>query len=131
MSKKNSIIQKHNYSKVEGINRTINMQFRVSEEELKQIERRQADMGILNRSGFLRKMALNGICINLHCEELSKAGRLLWNISNNMNQYTKKANATGNIYLEDVNSMKAKYDELIQLYGKVLQQFNEIGDAIY
>ena len=48
-----------------------------------------------------------------------------------MNQYANKANATGNIYLEDINSMKAKYDELIQLYGKVLQQFNEIGDAIY
>ena len=69
MSKKNSIIQKHNYSKVEGISRTINMQFRVSEEELKQIERRQADMGILNRSGFLRKMALNGICIVKNCQK--------------------------------------------------------------
>ena len=47
-----------------------------------------------------------------------------------MNQYAKKANATGNIYLEDVNSMKAKDDELIQLYGKVLHRFNKIGDAI-
>jgi len=26
---------------------------------------------------------------------------------------------------------KAKYDELIQVYGNVLQQFNEIAEAIY
>lgn len=50
---------------------------------------------------------------------------------NNMNQYAKKANATGSIYPEDINSMKAKYDELIQVYGNVLQQFNEIAEAIY
>ena len=48
-----------------------------------------------------------------------------------MNQYAKKANATGSIYLEDINSMKAKYDELIQVYGNVLQQFNEIAEVIY
>ena len=76
-------------------------------------------------------MVLDGICINVHCEELLQASRLLWGISNNMNQYAKKANATGSIYLEDINSMKAKYDELIQVYGNVLQQFNEIAEAIY
>ena len=43
----------------------------------------------------------------------------------------KKANATGSIYLEDIHSLKAKYDELIQVYGNVLQQFNEIAEAIY
>ena len=63
MSKKKSKIQKMFYGKAEGENRTINMQFRVTEEELKQIEKRQAEMGILNRSGFLRKMVLDGICI--------------------------------------------------------------------
>ena len=52
MSKKKSKIQKMFYGKAEGENRTINMQFRVTEEELKQIEKRQAEMGILNRSGF-------------------------------------------------------------------------------
>ena len=130
MNKRKTKILQTEKETYDGINRTINMQFRVTEEELKQIEKRQAEMGILNRSGFLRKMVLDGICINVHCEELLQASRLLWSISNNMNQYAKKANATGNIYLEDVSSMKAKYDELIQLYGKVLHRFNEIGDAI-
>ena len=131
MSKKKSKIQKVFYGKAEGENRTINMQFRVTEEELKQIEKRQAEVGILNRSSYLRKMALNGICIRVEAQYLREASSLLWRISNNMNQYAKKANVTGSVYLEDINSMKAKYDELIQVYGKVLQQFNEIAEAIY
>ena len=131
MSKKKSKIQKMFYGKTAGENRTINMQFRVTEEELKQIEKRQAEVGILNRSSYLRKMALNGICIRVEAQYLREASSLLWRISNNMNQYARKANATGSIYLEDINSMKTKYDKLIQVYGKVLQQFNEIAEAIY
>ena len=77
MSKKKSIISKKIYRKTEGENRTINMQFRVTEEELKKIEKRQAEMGILNRRGFLRKMVLDGICINVHCEELLQAANHL------------------------------------------------------
>ena len=37
MSKKKSKIQKMFYGKTEGENRTINLQFRVTEDELKQI----------------------------------------------------------------------------------------------
>ena len=131
MSKKKSKMQKMFYGKAEEENRTINLQFRVTEEELKQIEKQQAEVGILNRSSYLRKMALNGICIRVEAQYLREASSLLWRISNNMNQYAKKANATGSIYLEDIHSMKAKYDELIQVYGNVLQQFNEIAEVIY
>ena len=131
MSKKKSKMQKMFYGKTAEENRTINLQFRVTEKELKQIEKRQAEVGILNRSSYLRKMALNGICICVEAQYLREASSLLWRISNNMNQYARKANATGSIYLEDIHSMKAKYDELIQVYGNVLQQFNEIAEAIY
>lgn len=130
MSEKKYKLKKMFYGKSEETNRTINLQFRVTEDELQQIERRQTEAGILNRSAYLRKMALNGMCINLNFEDLRKASSLLWRTSNNMNQYAKKANATGSIYLEDINSLKAKYDELIQLYGKVLHQFNEIAEVL-
>ena len=80
---------------------------------------------------YYLQMALNGICIRVEAQYLREASSLLWRISNNMNQYARKANATGSIYLEDINSMKTKYDELIQVYGNVLQQFNEIAEVIY
>ena len=47
-----------------------------------------------------------------------------------MNQYAKKANATGSIYLEDINSMKEKQTELIQAYGEVLLELLKISDAL-
>jgi len=130
MSKKKSKIQKMFYGKTAEENRTINLQFRVTEEELKQIEKRQAEVGILNRSSYLRKMALNGICIRVEAQYLREASSLLWRISNNMNQYAKKANATGSIYLEDINDMKELYKELIQAFGKVLHEFNKISEVI-
>ena len=111
-------------------NRTINLQFRVNEEEMKCIKERQAQVKILNRSAYLRKMALNGICIRVDIKELHKAGHLLSSISNNMNQYAKKANATGSIYLEDINSLKEKYSELIQVYGEVLSQLIKLDESI-
>lgn len=130
MIEKKQKLKKQFYSKSAEANRTINMQFRVTEDELKQIEKRQAEVGILNRSSYLRKMALNGICINMYSEDLGKASSLLWRTSNNMNQYAKKANATGSIYLEDIKDIKEKYRELITLFGKVLEKFNKIAEAI-
>ena len=111
-------------------NRTINMQFRVNEQELKMIEQRMQHIGTINRSGFLRKMALNGICIVVDVKELREVTKLLCSMSNNMNQYAKKANVTGSIYLEDIDSMKEKQSELIQLYGKVLSELDKISVAL-
>lgn len=82
--------KKQFYGNGEIVNRTINMQFRVMENELRQVEKRQAEVGILYISSYLRKMALNGICINLNSEYLREASHLLWSISNNMNEYAKK-----------------------------------------
>lgn len=130
MNKRKTKILQTEKETYDGINRTINMQFRVTEEELEQVEKRREELGIHNRSAYLRKMALNGICINLNSKELSRASQLLWHTSNNMNQYAKKANATGRIYLEDINEMKELYKELIQAFGKVLQEFNKISEVI-
>lgn len=44
--------------------------------------------------------------------------------------YLSDIQPTGSIYLEDINSMKEMYSELIQVFGKVLHQFNEISEAI-
>lgn len=110
--------------------RTINMQFRVNEKELKMIEQRMLHIGTMNRSDFLRKMALNGICIVVDVKELREVTKLLCSMSNNMNQYAKKANTTGMIYLEDIDSMKEKQSELMQVYGKVLSELDKISVAL-
>ena len=111
-------------------NRIINMQFRVNESELKIIEQRMQHIGTMNRSGFLRKMVLNGMCIVVDVKEMRKVSQQLGSFSNNMNQYAKKANATGSVYLEDINSIKEMQRELIQVYGEVLSELNKISEAL-
>jgi len=121
--------QNENMADVEE-NRTINMQFRVNESELKIIEQRMQHIGTMNRSGFLRKMVLNGMCIVVDVKEMRKVSQLLGAFSYNMNQYAKKANATGSVYLEDINSIKEMQRELIQVYGEVLSELNKISEAL-
>ena len=38
---------------------------RVSPEELDRIRKKMLDMGVLNQSAYLRKMALDGYCVRL------------------------------------------------------------------
>ena len=42
-------------------------------------------------------------------------------ISNNLNQYAKKANETGNIYREDIAELKEMHDEQTKLLRKTLK----------
>lgn len=66
--------------------------FLVSREEEAQINQRMAEIGIRNRNAYLRKMALNGYCINLDLRDVKELVSLLRRCSNNLNQYAKRAN---------------------------------------
>ena len=57
-------------------------------------------------SAFIRKMVLNGYMIIPEWPELKGVLSLHSRISNNLNQYAKKANETGNIYREDIAELK-------------------------
>ena len=53
-------------------------------------------------SAFIRKMVLNGYMIIPEWPELKGVLSLHSRISNNLNQYAKKANETGKLYEEDI-----------------------------
>ena len=54
--------------------------------------------GIRSIGVYLRKMSLEGYCIQLDLSDVKEVVRLLRICSNNLNQYAKKANETGSIY---------------------------------
>ena len=95
------------------------IKLRISPEERQQIHRKMLDMGVLNRSAYLRKMALDGYCVKLDLQDLKELIRLLRICSNNLNQYAKKANETGSIYLADIQDLQVRLDDLWQA-AKVL-----------
>lgn len=99
---------------------------KVSPEELQKIHERMESVGIQNLSSYMRKMALNGYVINLDMTDMKEVLRLMKISSNNLNQYVKKANETGSIYLEDIEELQLSHKSLLQLLGNILDHLSKI-----
>lgn len=108
------------------IERDYVIKVRLTEKEKNIIATKMKSMGVKNRSAFIRKMALDGICINLEIPELKEVLRLMRYTSNNMNQYAKRANETGSIYLEDIKDIRRKLDEIWKLLREILEELSRI-----
>ena len=90
------------------------------------IEERMKEAGIKNMSAYIRKMAIDGYLIKLDLSDVKEASRLLRINANNINQYAKRANETGSIYLEDIKDIKRGQEELWILMKEILQRLSTI-----
>lgn len=100
--------------------RTYDLHVLFSQEELDMIHQKMANMGIKNRSAFLRKMALDGYIVNLDMDDIHEMIRLLRNTTNNLNQIAKKANSGGTIYGAEISAMLEKQDEVWEASKEIL-----------
>lgn len=100
--------------------------FLVSADEEERISEKMVSLGIRNRNAYLRKMALDGYCINLELTEVKELVSLLRNCSNNLNQYAKRANETGNIYEQDINDLQERLEEIWTDMKEVLVRLSSI-----
>ena len=107
-------------------NRTEILYFRVTPEELDRINTKRAEVGVSSMSAYLRKMAMDGYCVNLDLSEVGAVTTLLRRCSNNLNQYAKRANETGSIYQEDIRDVQARLDDIWQLQKEILKKLSEI-----
>ncbi len=92
----------------------------------KKILRRMDEAGMVSMSAFIRKMALEGYIIKLDLSEMNEFVRLLRINSNNLNQYAKKANETGNIYLADIKELQKQQDELWNVMKEFLKPLSNL-----
>lgn len=90
-------------------------------DELEQLHERMKEVGIQNMSAYIRKMTLNGYMIVPQWPDLKVALDFQSRISNNLNQYAKKANESGNVYGEDIAEIKKMHVELTEVLGKALE----------
>ena len=95
-------------------------------EEREIIKKRMKDVGMNNMSAYIRRMALYGYVIHLDMSDLKEVLRLMKINSNNLNQYTKRANETGSVYQEDVNELLQNQQKLLVLLGGILDQLLKI-----
>lgn len=86
--------------------------FLASKEEVQRIHEKMDELGIRSMGAYLRKMALDGYCINLDLQDVKALVSLLRICSNNLNQYAKRANETGSIYDADINDLQERLEEI-------------------
>ena len=75
--------------------RTVELHFRVTQEEAARIRKRIAESGIKREAAYFRKMALDGYMIQMDLSGVKEMIRLLRINSNNLNQYARVANECG------------------------------------
>lgn len=95
--------------------------------ELELLKQKMKNANIKNRSGFIRKLEIDGFVIQLDIKELKEVSRLLSITANNVNQIAKAANSTGNIYQQDIEGIDSNLKEIRVLLGEILKQLSRIG----
>ena len=108
-------------------NRNVQLHFFVTEPEAELIKERMAELGITNFSAYLRKMAVDGYIIHLDMGDIQEMIRLLRICSNNLNQYTRRANETGSVYAAVVEDLRTRLDDLWNGMDKLLRGFANIS----
>ncbi len=106
--------------------REVQLNFRVSPEELALIEQKMAQLGTSNREAYLRKMALDGYVVRLELPELKELVSLMRYSSNNLNQLTRRAHETGRIYDADLEDISRRQEALWDGVHQVLTQLAKL-----
>lgn len=107
--------------------REVQLNFRVSPEELALIEQKMAQLGTKNREAYLRKMALDGYVVRLELPELKELVSLMRYSSNNLNQLTRRVHETGRIYDADLEDITRRQEALWDGVHQVLTQLAKLS----
>ena len=95
-----------------GRKRTVQIKFRVTEEERAFIEQKMQFVPTRNMEAYLRKMAIDGYIVNTDTTPLKKQYEEMHKIGVNINQIAKKVNSTGDLYPEEMQELKEMVKEL-------------------
>ena len=99
---------------------------RLKQSDINKIRQRMNEAGIKNMSAYMRKMAIDGYVVNLDLSDVKELVRLLRYCSNNINQYAKKANESGDIYRNDINDIKRRQERLWDMANEIMERLAAI-----
>lgn len=115
---------------MQKLKRSINMGFRVTEEERDLILKRMEEIGFPSLRAYLLKMALNGMIVTLDLADVRECSRLLRIVSNNINQLAKRANEGGNVYAADLADIQERLGEIWNQQDKIIRSLSKILEAV-
>ena len=107
--------------------RDVQLNFRVSSEELALIEQKMAQLSTSNREAYLRKMALDGYVVRLELPELKELVSLMRRSSNNLNQLARRVHETGRIYDADLEDISQRQEALWDGVHRILTQLAKLS----
>ena len=99
---------------------------RLSKTEKNRIYEKMLSMGIRSLSAYIRKMALDGICVRIDLADVRQLVILLRRCSNNLEQYARKANETGSVYAAEIANLQNRLDEIWELTKQSLARLAAI-----
>lgn len=114
---------------MQKLKRSINMGFRVTEEERDLIMKRMEEIGFPSVRSYLLKMALNGMIVTLDLADVRECSRLLRIVSNNVNQLAKRANEGGNVYAADITDVQVQLGDIWNQQDKIIKSLSKILEA--
>lgn len=106
--------------------RDIPLMFWVTQAERELILRKMEQLGTVNMSAYLRKIAIDGYVVRLELPELREMISLLRHSGNNLNQLAKRANETGRVYDADWEDVKDNQERLWQAANAILTKLASI-----
>ncbi len=99
---------------------------RLKQSDIDKIRRRMDEAGVRNMSAYMRKMAIDGFIVNLDLSDVKELVRLLRYCSNNINQYAKKANESGDVYKADIDDIKRRQERLWNMANEIMERLAAI-----
>ena len=96
--------------------------FYVSKEEKEFIKHKMSLMNVTNMSAYLRKMAIDGMLVQVDYSQFDEIGKQLEGVSRNINQIAKRINSTETVYAGDMRQILEKQEEIWQLLKSILSQ---------
>ncbi len=99
---------------------------KLSDEELKMIRDRMEQMGFKNMSAYIRKMAIDGYCINVDFTAIHELAKMMCVDSRNINQIAKAANTYGWVDEKVIVDMKAEHEKVLETVKEYFDKLLEI-----
>lgn len=107
--------------------RNVRCEVRLTEDDEKRIEANMEELGMTNRSQYIRKMAVEGMIVQLDLSDIKELLRLLAIYGNNLNQYARKANEGCGVYQDDVKQVQEEHKEMMEMMRTVVARLSSIG----
>lgn len=107
--------------------RNLQLHFMVDEQERNIIDEKMKIIGTQNLGSYLRRMAIYGYMVELDMQPLNQLTVELSRIGNNLNQLTKRANETGNIYIDDIEVLN---DDIKKIKEDIRKFTNTLFDDV-